>query len=190
MGSIVRFLEKALRFFAPSFIERRPGLMQFARYSVVGLIGAGVDFGTYTLMTRVIGIPPLPANMTSVFLAIISNYFFNKYWTFESLKSEAGVILSEGARFFIVSLANYTVQQLVFVGLLTYASLDLLVGSYEDFLAKVIAIVIAWFSNYFFNKYWTFRAQLGQKRKDVVSQEAEKKLAQKEKTKRDEDQSQ
>ncbi|MBI3251365.1 MAG: hypothetical protein HYZ62_00465, partial [Candidatus Andersenbacteria bacterium] len=63
---------------------------QFIKFGVTGAIGAAVDFSAYAFLTRAVGWVTLysvwgyeisAANNVSVFLAIVSNFLFNKFWT-------------------------------------------------------------------------------------------------------------
>ncbi|MFH1508994.1 MAG: GtrA family protein [bacterium] len=132
-------------------------LLQFVRFSIIGLIGFVIDFGTYTLLTRVFGTAELPANITSVFLAIIFNFIGNRYWVF-SLRGNSG-LTGQTIKYAIVSGAGYIVQQLIFILLLRSNGFADLVPFFTDYAAKIVAILIVMFNNYFANKFWTFRVK-------------------------------
>ena len=128
---------------------------EFARFSVVGASGAVVDFGTYTLLTRVVHLYFLTATAISVLLAICSNFVLNKYWTFRKGKSEKTA--SEYTKFLVVSVANYFLNIGITYYIVEHTSADRLFGSSVDYFAKVVAVGVVLFSNYFANKFWTFR---------------------------------
>jgi len=138
-----------------SFVARHPDLCQFSKFCLVGAAGAVVDFGVYLLLNRVFGLHYMAATAISVFLAIVNNFIWNKYWTFKKGKSGKGY--RESVKFFLVSLVNYFLNLGIFYAIINYTALDKIIGSYEDLLAKVIAIGLVMISNYFGNKLWTFR---------------------------------
>jgi len=137
------------------FFRKHPDLVQFIKFGIVGISGAAVDFGFYALLTRLFGLYYMAATAISVFLAIINNFVWNKFWVFK--KGSTGKGYQESVKFFIVSIVNYFFNLGIFYFIINYTNLENLVGSYEDFLAKAIAVGIVLFSNYFGNKFWTFR---------------------------------
>ena len=55
-------------------VKKNPGLFEFFKFTIVGLIGTAVDFGIYAILTRVFGVYYITATAVSVFLAIINNF--------------------------------------------------------------------------------------------------------------------
>ncbi len=135
--------------------SNKPVVYEFAKFSIVGVSGAIVDFTTYTLLTRAAGMYYLYATAISVFLAIFSNFIFNKLWTFRRWNS--GQARSEYVKFVTVSAINYLINLGITYSIIEFTRLETLFGLYEDFFAKISAILIVLFSNYFGNKYWTFK---------------------------------
>ncbi len=137
------------------FFQRHPSLYEFAKFSVVGLTGTVIDFGVYTLLTRGVGLYYIDATAISVFLAILNNFFLNKYWTFQQGQSGRGRI--EYGKFLLVSTVNYFLNVGITYAVVEYTHAERLFGSGEDFFAKAVAISLVLFSNFFGNKFWTFR---------------------------------
>lgn len=137
-------------------VWKNPSIFEFIKFAVVGVIGTMVDFGTYAILTRVFDVYYITATCISVFLAIINNFFLNKYWTFK--KGQSGDTKKEYLKFFIVSVVNYFLNIGITWYIVEKTLSESLFGSYEDFFAKVVAIGIVLFSNYFGNKYWTFKS--------------------------------
>lgn len=135
--------------------SRYPFILEFLKFAVVGTLGAAVDFSVYALLTRAWHWYYIYATAVSVFLAILNNFLLNKYWTFK--KGTTGKTTRESVRFFIVSLINYFLQLGILYSVVEFTSLQKIFGQGEDLAAKVIAIGIVLFSNYFGNKFWTFR---------------------------------
>lgn len=139
------------------FVQKnKVGLTQFLKFVVTGTVGAGIDFAIYGALTRLAHFYFLYANLCSVFLAILATFILNKYWTFES--REPGAWKSQSWKFFVVAGTNYVLQQLILTLIVFYTPLERITGkSLKDIGAKVIAVGIVMFSNFFLNKYWTFR---------------------------------
>jgi putative flippase GtrA len=134
---------------------KHPAYLEFLKFSVVGLTGTTVDFGIYAILTRVLGVYYILATAISVFIAIINNFLLNKYWTFK--KGQSGRGGSEYVKFFVVSIINYFINIGITYVMVEYSHAELIFGTYNDFFAKVVAIGIVLFSNYFGNKLWTFK---------------------------------
>ncbi|MFA4930451.1 MAG: GtrA family protein [Patescibacteria group bacterium] len=131
-------------------------LKEFGKFAVVGVIGTAVDFSIYSVLTRGFDVFYIYATCISVFIAIVNNFIWNKYWTFE--KGQSGKTTKESYRFFLVSIVNYFLNIGITYAVVTYTHAEVLFHSSEDYFAKAIAIGIVLFSNYFGNKYWTFKS--------------------------------
>lgn len=83
---------------------------QLARFGVVGLIGFVIDVGVFNLLRATVLEPsvinegPFIAKVISTCLAIVANYFGNRYWTFGA--SRRTQIVREGVEFVLVSLGG------------------------------------------------------------------------------------
>jgi dolichol-phosphate mannosyltransferase len=132
--------------------ERFPSLFQVIRFAVVGTLSAVVDFGLYSLLR-----PHMEANSNyiSVFIAMVVNFLINKYWTFSCFDHSR--LLRQSAFFFLVSGFGYFLNQVIFFILLKHTEIGLLFSGHGDYAAKIIAILIVMFWNFFGNKHLTFR---------------------------------
>jgi dolichol-phosphate mannosyltransferase len=128
---------------------------EFGKFALVGFSGTIVDFGAYTLLTRVAHVYYLLATSVSVLLAICSNFVLNKYWTFR--KGKSGNTATEYTKFLVVSVINYFLNIGITYFIVEHTGAGRFFGSSVDYFAKAVAIGIVLFSNYFANKYWTFR---------------------------------
>jgi putative flippase GtrA len=137
---------------------------QFIKFGITGFIGAFVDFGTYNFLVRgldwtasyeVFGQPILLANNISVFLAIISNFLLNKFWTF---KDREGGVVGQWTSYFIMNVITWTLNQLL-VSILTFnvPLMEELFGGQRDNMAKVFAIGVTLFLNFAGSKFIVFR---------------------------------
>jgi dolichol-phosphate mannosyltransferase len=137
---------------------------QFIKFGITGSIGAMVDFGSYTLLTRLIGwnhiyrvagLEVSTANNISVFLAIMSNFLFNKYWTF---RYNRGSFMQQWAGYFAFNFVTWMVNQ-VLVSYFTFRSalFHSLFGDQKDLVAKVVAIALILTFNFLGSKLLIFR---------------------------------
>ncbi len=137
---------------------------QFLKFAVTGVVGAIVDFGTYNLITRgigwtafytVLGQKIIIANNISVFLAIISNFILNKYWTFRDPSKQ---VMRQYVAYFSLNLVTWILNQLL-VSVFTFqiAFMGDVFGDQKDNAAKVLAIGIILFLNFFGSKFLIFR---------------------------------
>lgn len=137
---------------------------QFVKFGVTGVIGAIVDFSVYAFLTRAVGWTTLytvwgyeisAANNVSVLLAIMSNFLLNKYWTFRQLE---GSFARQGAGYFGLNFITWALNQI----LMSYFAFRVVFfedvfGNSKDFAAKVAAIGIILFINFFGSKLVIFR---------------------------------
>lgn len=139
---------------------------QFIKFGVTGVIGAVVDFGTYNFLTRgvgfvaaytVLGQHIIVANNISVFFAIISNFLFNKYWTFRDNSKQ---VAKQWVGYFGLNFVTWILNQF----LVSYFAFQVLFiedmfGPQKDNVAKVLAIGIILFINFAGSKFLVFKKQ-------------------------------
>jgi len=146
----------------------RKELTRFLKFAVVGTIGAVVDFGTLYLLHAILHLPIVLANTCSFTAAVLSNFTWNRYWTYPDSRSKP--IRAQLAQFFIVNIAGWGINTGILV-LLRYPCAAL-VGQLSPYvavlsdpdlayklgynLAKAIATVVVLFWNFFVNRYWTY----------------------------------
>jgi putative flippase GtrA len=134
--------------------HNRRELTRFIKYAMVGALGAVVDFVVLNLAYRVGGLPLVAANSLSFSMAVLSNFTWNRLWTFP--ESRARSIRSQLPRFALVNIGGLVINNLILVGL--HALLSHVVGDPWDYnLAKAVAIVIVLFWNFGANRLWTYR---------------------------------
>ena len=62
---------------------------RFFRFAIVGIIGAIVDFGVMNLLVGIFRFPLVLAGTISFIAAIISNFIWNRYWTYPDSRSKS-----------------------------------------------------------------------------------------------------
>ncbi|HEU4944196.1 MAG TPA: GtrA family protein [Solirubrobacterales bacterium] len=126
---------------------RRPASWwQLIKFGLVGISGYLVNLGVFALLTSNLGAHHLIAAIGAFCVAVSSNFFWNRHWTFAAGNGHAGF---QAARFFTVSIAAL---------LINLAVLEALVGgtSMGDLTAQAIAVAVAMPFNFLGNKLWTF----------------------------------
>ncbi|MCV0399952.1 MAG: glycosyltransferase family 2 protein [Nitrosarchaeum sp.] len=131
----VRFLSKAARFFT------------------VGASGLGVNYLASMLFALSANVWYLHATMMGIVFSITSNFFLNKYWTFEDKDFSIKTTLVQYGKFAGFS----SIGALVQLGLVYYL-VDGFALSYP--IALVLAVGTAAFGNFILNKKWTFKEKV------------------------------
>jgi putative flippase GtrA len=132
---------------------KRIELVRFAKFCVVGVIGAVVDFGLLNLGIQAFGLQKWLANTFSFFAAVLSNFTWNRFWTYPETRHDP--ILPQLGRFVLVNIGGYAINQAIFL------SLDRFVfpaewGALGYNIAKVVATGVVLFWNYGVNRIWTY----------------------------------
>jgi putative flippase GtrA len=137
---------------------------RFFRFLVVGLIGAFVDFGIENLLHRLFGLPYVLSGAISFICAIISNFFWNRYWTYPDSRSKP--IVKQLIQFTIVNVTGLAIRLPILKYLepvitkLFYSLpgnwLFLPPDVMGENVTLAIAVVIVLFWNFFVNRYWTY----------------------------------
>lgn len=138
---------------------------RFMRFAVVGVIGAVVDFGISNLLIQFFHTPLVLAGTISFIAAILSNFTWNRFWTYPDSRSKR--ISSQLVQFGLVSVMGLVIRipilalvepvvenlfirlNLGIPGIFTPARL-------ADNVTLAIAVVIVMFWNFFANRYWTY----------------------------------
>ena len=134
-------------------LDNRKEVTRFLKFAVVGTIGALVDFGVLNLGIQVFGLAKWLANTFSFTAAVVSNFTWNRLWTYPESREEP--LGPQMAQFFLVNLGGYVINQVIFL------SLDRFVfsswGTWGYNISKAIAIGVVLFWNYGVNRLWTYR---------------------------------
>jgi dolichol-phosphate mannosyltransferase len=120
--------------------------VQLAKFCAVGATGYVINLAVYTALLKWAGLHYLAAATVSFVVAVSSNYWWNRHWTF---RGERGHFALQGMRFFAVSVVVF-VANLVLLRLLVEAGVG-------KVLAQAIAVVAVTPLNFLGNKLWSFR---------------------------------
>lgn len=146
-------------------------LGRFLKFAVVGGFGAIVDFAVLNLMKWVleraglgvgwsVGLEPhqvqlVAANVVSTSVAILSNFTWNRLWTFpESRQKPMG---SQLFQFSVVNVAGVALNTAIVLVMDRYVFGGLVSARMSYNLAKAFAIGVVLFWNFGVNRVWTYR---------------------------------
>ncbi len=160
------------------FVRTNKEFERFWKFAVVGIIGAVIDYGTFTLL-NVLGVLdpvvvrlPLGLSLTGVgisgaiafTLAVISNFIWNRYWTYPDSRSKS--IWWQVVTFFAVNVVGIFIripilellsQPAASMGRRIIPSLSVDTATWlGESAAWALAVVIVMFWNFFVNRYWTY----------------------------------
>jgi putative flippase GtrA len=135
---------------------------RFLKFAVVGAIGAVIDFGVMNLLVTLTHAPFVIAGTISFICAVISNFTWNRFWTYPESRSKP--LVGQLGQFTLVNAAGLLIR----IPILKYLepALDQLLNNlpvmtkYHQFishnttLAFAIGVVMLW--NFFVNRYWTY----------------------------------
>ncbi|HJO34334.1 MAG: GtrA family protein [Anaerolineales bacterium] len=147
-----------------AWLNRRE-LKRFAKFSVVGAIGFVIDTGALNIMVGVLGMSTgslrLLAKTISFFLALTSNFIWNRYWTYPESRSKR--LRVQAAQFALVNAVGLALNLLIFGGVSSLL-IPLLQGLYGERsglmlgtnAGQVCAVAVVLFWNFFVNRHWTY----------------------------------
>lgn len=146
-----------------SLLSNRQERVRFLRFMVVGVIGAVVDFGTFNMLTLVAKVAAVPSSVISFSAAIISNFLWNRYWTYPDSRSKP--IANQLAQFALVNVVGLAIRTPLFAFLegplrRMFEAPALSIPFSPEFLghnlalAFAVGVVMLW--NFFVNRYWTY----------------------------------
>jgi putative flippase GtrA len=137
---------------------------RFLRFLVVGMIGAAVDFGIENLLHRLVGLPYVWSGAISFICAILSNFYWNRIWTYPDSRSKP--IFNQLLQFAFVNVIGLAIR----IPILNYVEppmtrlfyllpnryLVLPPDALGENITLAIAVGIVLFWNFFVNRYWTY----------------------------------
>ncbi|NMB69377.1 MAG: GtrA family protein [Chloroflexi bacterium] len=137
---------------------------RFLKFAFVGAVGAVVDFGIFNLMAGPLHVSAIWSGMTSFVAAVVSNFLWNRYWTYPDSRSKP--LTHQLTQFVLVSLVGLAIRTILFSLLETsfirfannilpanFPFTPVTVG-HNVMLAFAILIVMLW--NFIANRYWTY----------------------------------
>ena len=136
--------------------------IRFFKFAAVGTLGAVIDFGIANTLTHFARMPLVYAGTISFLCAVMSNFIWNRYWTYPESRSRH--LLHQLGMFVLVNLAGIAIR----IPILHFGEAPMLhlfknmsfSTETAKFLARnatlalAVGIVMMW--NFFVNRYWTY----------------------------------
>ncbi len=160
---------------------------RFIKFLVVGAIGFIVDFGIFNLLLNPVDtlltpgnslytllagfgfsdyfithLGPTLASAVSFVAAVVSNFLWNRYWTYPDSRSRSR--RRQFTMFFLVSVVGVLIRiAIVFFLTPVFRSLVSSIGPLQayttrlaDNLSLAVAVLVVLFWNFFANRHWTY----------------------------------
>ncbi|HYN88788.1 MAG TPA: GtrA family protein, partial [Ardenticatenaceae bacterium] len=119
--------------------DKRREAERFVKFAVVGAIGSVVDFTVLNILVLLVGLQPLVANPFSFCAAVLSNFTWNRLWTFP--ESRGRPIRRQLPMFAAVNLVGLALNQFIFAWSLNHITPHFGFGHPLDYnLSKLLAI--------------------------------------------------
>lgn len=136
------------------FAQKPREFVRFLKFATVGAIGMVVDLSVLTASRELLKLS-LPLSVGLGFtVAVISNFTWNRLWTFP--ESRQRPIGNQLFQFVLINVIGLGINELVILGLHPVFA-TILPDPPAYLSAKIIAIGIVLFWNYFVNRKWTYK---------------------------------
>ena len=122
-------------------------------YVVFGILTTVVNIAVYYLMSDVMKIHYLLANIIAWICSVLFAFLTNKIWVFESRLWQGKIVLAEMGSFFLARAATGVMDMLLMWMLVDIAAV-------EEMVAKVAVNVLVIVLNYVASKQWIFRKKV------------------------------
>lgn len=122
-------------------------IFQFFKFAFVGLIGTFVNIFILYILTEYFNIYYIISALFAFFIAVTTNFIFNKIWTFSEKIYERTT--KEYTNFFLVSLSALSVNIFFLYIFTEFLGIHYIIS-------QIIAIGISLMINFIENKIWTF----------------------------------
>jgi len=135
---------------------------RFLKFAAVGAIGALIDFGIMNLLVAMFRAPFIIAGTVSFVCAVISNFTWNRFWTYPESRSKP--LIGQLGQFSLVNAAGLLIRlpilrfgEPAFDQILANLQVTSKIHqflSHNITLAIAVGVVMLW--NFFVNRYWTY----------------------------------
>ena len=128
--------------------------VRFIKFALVGALGMAVDLSILNVLHGIVGLHLLVANSISFSAAVVSNFTWNRLWTFPETRDRP--VHTQLAQFATVSVIGLGLNNLILWQL--YQIFRPHLGPPWNYnAAKILAIGVVLFWNFGVNRVWTFR---------------------------------
>lgn len=149
---------------AVSFLSRFvPPFAQFGKFAAVGLSSTAIDFGVLNILSLTTGITAGfilgGVNIPGFGVAVVSSYFWNKFWTFKAVGEVGeGGIFQDFPKFLAVAIVGLVLNSSIVIFTTTYVPPFFGLNPQTHLnIAKVIATLLVLIWNFLGFKFLVFR---------------------------------
>ena len=145
------------------FLKNPTERTRFLKFCVVGVIGFVVDFGIMNLLLHLTGNARL-ASTVSFIAAVISNFIWNRYWTYPDSRENS--LMQQLGQFFLINVIGLGIRYLLFLTIdqpiitlaerLLPADFFISPSVVGHNITMIIAVFIVMMWNFFANRLWTY----------------------------------
>lgn len=146
-----------------NFLKNPAERTRFLKFCVVGVIGFVVDFGIMNLILHFTGNARL-ASTVSFIAAVISNFIWNRYWTYPDSREKP--LMQQLGQFFLINVIGLGIRYLLFLTIdqpiinlterILPADFFIRPSVVGHNITMVIAVFIVMMWNFFANRLWTY----------------------------------
>ena len=128
----------------------KTGCYQILTFSLVGIINTGIHYSVFLIFYKLFSVNYLTGSGLGYCCGLTNSYIMNRRFTF---KVSSNSSMGEGARFVAVNAVALLINLVL---------MKVFVQRFGVFpeMAQVIAIVGSYCTNFFGNKFWTFRENI------------------------------
>ncbi|MGB9669046.1 MAG: GtrA family protein [Anaerolineales bacterium] len=148
-----------------SIISNPKERQRFLKFAVVGIIGAVIDFGVFNLLVHFHTMRAVYASIISFTMAVISNFVWNRYWTYPDSRSKP--VRHQLSMFALINVIGLGIRTPLFAFLENrliwfFKRISLpRIGFIDNIflghnIALAIAILVVMFWNFYVNRYLTY----------------------------------
>jgi putative flippase GtrA len=145
--------------------------VRFLKFAAVGTLGFVIDYSILNLLILGAGFPKFLANFCSFSVAVVSNFIWNRIWTYPESRSRP--VGSQLGQFAVINVIGLAINMTIFLSADRYlvgvagiwaalarqaalhAGISHRVFAYN--FSKACATVVALFWNFGGNRLWTYR---------------------------------
>ncbi len=141
-------LDKIFKVYWDKYVNR-----ETITYAIAGVLTTVVNYFSYYLFCRIMGIETLIANVIAWVIAVVFAYIINDKWVFQSIKVSVRNEIEKIIKFFGARIFSLIVEE---AGLLLFVS----ILGWNDLIVKAALAVVVIIMNYFFSKLFIFNKKL------------------------------
>ena len=119
---------------------------EFLKFGIVGISGIAVDFFTTWLLKEKLKFNKYLANCIGFSFAVINNFIWNRYWTFNDTVQP---FTEQFLKFALISIMGLAINSLLLFLFVKYTKINF-------YIIKLIVIALVFFWNFSINYLYTF----------------------------------